>query len=161
MTIEFQLKSVKPYQANGQFGQTFTLGITLQERDGARLNWLECTNRPYMAGMAQNTWTDMFKLVGGQSSVFDGWNDTDADSGKVTVDFVDPPSIRMEPGAQRTLQFWIVVLDGVGLEWAVWRGLQTLACDAAGAITTMSLVRIQSISGNNGEPPYPPGFLPY
>ena len=161
MTMEFQLTSVQPYQADGQFGQTFNLRITLPERDGARLNWLECTNRPYVPGMAYDTWTDMFALVGGQSSVFDNWEDTNADSGEVTINFVDPPSIRMEPGAQRTLHFWVVVLDGGGEDWAVWQAIQTLACDASGAIVTQSLVRTSNTYGDDGEPPYPPGFSPY
>lgn len=161
MAIEFELLSVVPYQADGQFGHRFTLRIALHERDGARLNWIERTDRPYVPGMQPDTWTDMFQLSHGQSMVFTDWNQTAGESGEVTVTFIDPPSMRMEPYAQRTLQFWIVVLDGEGEDWAVWEGTQTLSCSDTGAIVTQTLVQTANTNGDDGDPPYPEGFAPY
>lgn len=161
MAIEFELLSVVPYQADGQFGHRFTLRIALHERDGARLNWIERTDRPYVPGMQPDTWTDMFQLSHGQSMVFTDWNQTAGESGEVTVTFIDPPSMRMEPYAQRTLQFWIVVLDGDGEDWAVWEGTQTLSCSDTGAIVTQTLVQTANTNGDDGDPPYPEGFAPY
>ena len=161
MSIEFQLLNVQPYQADGQFGHRFTLRIALEERDNARLNWIERTDRPYVEGMPPDTWTDMFQLVHGQSAVFNGWNQSQDGSGAVTVDFLDPPSMRMEPYAQRSLEFWIVVLDGNGEDWAVWQGVQELACTDTGAISTQSLEQTSNTSGDDGDPPYPEGFAPY
>lgn len=161
MAIEFELLSVEPYQADGQFGHRFTLRIALEERDNARLNWIERSDRPYVAGMEPDTWTDLYQLVHGQSTVFNGWNESQDDSGAVTVSFVDPPSMRMEPYARRTLQFWIVVLDGNGDDWAVWQGSQELACTGTGAISTQTLAQTSSQSGDDGDPPYPEDFSPY
>ncbi|WP_147300697.1 hypothetical protein [Lysobacter silvisoli] len=161
MPIAFELVSVVPYREDGQFGHRFTLRLALEERDNARLNWIERTDRPYVEGMEPDTWTDLFQLVHGQSRVFNGWNESQDDSGATLVTFVDPPSIREEPYARRTLQFWIVALDGNGEDWAVWQGIQQLACSDTGAIVTQTLEQTGRDHGDDGEPPYPEGFSPY
>lgn len=80
------------------------------------LEWWEKTNVPYTAGMAPNTWTNMFQLVPG-SPTFGPWNSRatacDTDS---TVTINDPPALGKRPGrtVTRTLEFDLRVISGPG-----------------------------------------------
>ncbi len=74
------------------------------------LEWWEKTNIPYVAGMAANTWTDMYQLLGGAS--FGTWNNRQESCGTSTlITDNDPPSLAKRAGrtATRTLEFRIVI----------------------------------------------------
>jgi len=114
--VNVQLENVQPYSADGQFGHRFTLRLAIPQRSGARLNWIERTDRPYVAGMAPDTWTDRYRLIGDKSQVFADWIASEDDEGAVVVTVVDLPSIQQQPYARRTLDFYVVVLDGNGAE---------------------------------------------
>lgn len=92
--VTVQLERVQAYAADGQFGHRFTLRLAIPQRSGARLNWIERTGRPCVAGMAPDTWTDLYRLIGDTSQVFADWIASEDDEGPVVVTVVDPPSIQ-------------------------------------------------------------------
>ena len=93
------------------FDTTFALSYPASGPSGScTLEWWERTNVPYVPGMAANTWTDMFQLLGGAS--FGSWNSRreECATSSPVVD-TDPPSLARTPGrtVTRTLEFRIVV----------------------------------------------------
>lgn len=100
----------------------FVVEMTRTTEHGPRLEpectleWWERTNVPYTAGMAADTWTDMFQLVP-TSPTFDPWRNrsTDCDT-SATVTINDPPALGKRPGrtVTRTLEFDLKVKSGPG-----------------------------------------------
>ena len=80
------------------------------------LEWWEKTNVPYTAGMAANTWTNMFRLLP-TSPTFNPWhNRSTACDANSTVTINDPPALGKRPGrtVTRTLEFDLKVKSGPG-----------------------------------------------
>ena len=165
MPVSIELMEAVEYAEDGQFGHRIQLRVTVPNRTGARLNWLERTNRPYVEGMPVDGWVDMYRLAP-ESNVFEPWVQSEGEEGQATVLFMDPPSIRQVANAQRTLDFWIVVLDGEeygeGTEcWGLFQARQTLQCDAHGRIVEQVFVITGDQAGEDSDPPYPPDWRPY
>jgi hypothetical protein len=116
-----------PYEDDLQFGHEFTIRIGL--RAAAGMEWWESTDRPYLAGQAPNTWTDMY-AINPDSNVFGDW----AEAGAYReITFIDPPSIRKEAGNDRTLSFRLF-FAGDDDEIRI-HAVQHLRTDAEGNIT--------------------------
>lgn len=100
-----------PARMGHSFDTTFGLSHPASGPSGScTLEWWEKTNVPYRPGMPANTWTDMYKLMGGAS--FDSWNKRQEECATSTaVVDTDPPSLGRTPGrtVTRTLEFRIVV----------------------------------------------------
>lgn len=166
MPVSIELLEATNYEEDGQFGHRIQLQVVVPGRDGARLDWLERTDRPYVDGMPADTWVNMLRLAP-ESRVFEPWQDSEGETGQATLVFDDPPSIHRAPNAARTLDFWIVVLDGEDGEgegcesWGVWQARQTLRCDADGQIVEQLFVITDDRAGSDGDPPYPPDYRPY
>lgn len=166
MPVNIELLEAINYEEDGQFGHRIQLQVVVPNRDGARLDWLERTNRPYVEGMPAGEWVNMLRLAP-ESLVFEPWQDSEGETGQATLVFHDPPSIRREPNAMRVLDFWIVALDGEDEEgdggegWAVWQARQTLRCDGEGRIVEQFFVITDDRAGSDGDPPYPKGYRPY
>ncbi len=166
MPVSIELMEAMNYAEGGQFGHRIQLQVSVPNRGDARLNWLERTNKPYVEGMPVDAWVDMYRLQP-TSAVFAPWVESEGEEGQVTLMFTDPPSIRQVANAQRTLDFWIVVLDGIdgegggGDAWGLFQARQTLRCDAHGAIVEQVFVITGDQAGSDSDPPYPPGWRPY
>jgi hypothetical protein len=165
MPLQFHFEDLGPHHGvdEGLVGHRLRLRIVLRHRHGARLHWIERCDRPYDEDMPADTWVDMFRIAGGRSPIFAQWLDTATDEGRIEVDFDALATMRLAPNAQRTLQWWVVAVDGEdenGDEraWAVWRGEQRLRCDEHGRPIEQRLVQIGSRYGDDGDPPYPDGF---
>ena len=100
-----------PARMGHSFDTTFALSYPASGPQGScTLEWWEKTNVPAIPGMPANTWTDMYKLMGGAS--FDSWNKRQEECATSTaVVDTDPPSLSRTPGrtVTRTLEFRIVV----------------------------------------------------
>jgi hypothetical protein len=86
------------------------------------LEWWEKTNRPYVAVMQQNTWTDMYSTYA-QSPTLGPWVNRTVPcpgGGSLTVVILDPPSLGNAPGRTltRTLEFRLVAKSGSGCSCA-------------------------------------------
>jgi hypothetical protein len=118
------IKNIARIDNANQMGHSYDLEIKMARstEHGPRLEpectleWFEKTNVPYTAGMAPNTWTNMFLLVPG-SPTFDPWNSrpTVCDTNS-TVTINDPPALGKRPGrtVTRTLEFDLRVKSGPG-----------------------------------------------
>ena len=167
MSLQFHFEDIGPHRAidEGRIGHRLHLRIALGRREGARLHWLERCDRPYDEDMPADTWVDMFRIAGGRSAIFAQWFGTATNAGRIELDFDALATIRLAPDARRTLELWVVAVDGEDEDgderaWAVWRGEQRLRCDGQGKTLEHSLVQIDSLHGREGDPPYPDGFLP-
>ncbi len=165
MPVSIELMEAMDYAEAGQFGHRLQIQVTVPNRESARLDWLERSNRPCVEGMPVDAWVDMYRLAP-HSNVFAPWVQSEGEEGQATVVFLDPPSIRQAPNAKRTLEFWIVVLDGTdgegrgGNAWGLFQARQTLRCDAHGAIVEQFFVITGDLAGEDSDPPYPPGWRP-
>jgi hypothetical protein len=118
------IKNISRIDNATQMGHSYDLEIKMARstEHGPRLEpectleWWERTNVPYTAGMAANTWTNMFQLVPG-SPTFNPWNNrsTQCDTNS-TVTINDPPALGKRTGrtVTRTLEFDLKVKSGPG-----------------------------------------------
>lgn len=162
MPMQFHFHDHGPHREDGRIGNHFSLRIVVGERRGAQLAWFERCDRPYDAEMPQDTWVDMHQVLGARSPLFGQWLETTVDGGRVEIDFDHWAAMRAEPYAQRTLEWCVVVAAGEDdeeddgeREWAIWRGVQHLACDGEGQAIDESLRQIASLHGRSDRPPTP------
>lgn len=168
MPMQFHFEDRGPHHGEERVGHHFLLSIVLGQRRGARLAWFERTDRPDSANPQQDTWLDLHPLHGGSAPLYQQWLETAGDKGRVEIDFHAFPSMRREPYAQRTLEWCVVVVDGEdeneddgARDWAMWRGVQRLSCDALGNAVGQSLTAYPAQHGRSDQPPHPDDWPHY
>lgn len=165
MAVYIELMQAQNYQENGRFGHAIELQAVVSNRKGARLHWLQRSDRASGPDLPADTWVDLYRLAP-QSPLFEAWQKSDGESGLATVPLPEVASIRCEADAERVLDFWVVAIDGVDAtgasdgDWAVMQARQTLRCDAGGSIVEQFFLITGDEVGVDGNPPYPPGFSP-
>lgn len=162
MPMQFHFEDRGPHHDDERIGHHFSLRIVLGQRRGARLAWFERTDRPAHMDLPQDTWVDLHALYPGTDALYQQWFETTVDSGRVEIDFDALPAMRREPYAQRTLEWCVVVVDGEDTgeddearDWAMWRGVQRLSCDAHGEVVEQVLRSNPPQHGRSDQPPHP------
>ena len=165
MAVYIELKQAQNYQEDGCFGHRIALQAVVSNRNGARLHWLQRSDRASGPDMPAGTWVDLYRLAP-QSPLFEAWQDSAGESGLVQAELPEVVSIRCEANAERVLDLWVVLIDGVDADggsdgdWAVMQARQTLKCDAGGTIVEQFFLITGDEVGVDGDPPYPPGYSP-
>ncbi|WP_363799931.1 hypothetical protein ABU614_07835 [Lysobacter firmicutimachus] len=167
MPFQFHFENLHALHEEGRIGHEFRLRLAFAHREGARLHWIERSDRPYDEDMLAGRWVDMHAVAGARLATFLPWLETSAASGAVELDFVHRVGLRRRPLAQRRLEWWVLALDGPDpddpddeeRDWALWCGEQRLQCDGAGIAIAHDLEEVERRHGR-GRPPYPPGFAP-
>jgi hypothetical protein len=163
MPMQFHFTDLSLHHDEAQVGHRFTLRVGLSQRRGARLAWFERSDRHDNRDIPQDTWVDMHRLFGADWPVFQPWLETSVDGGRTELEFPALSCMPLQPYARRTLEWCVVVVDGEDeqgaddgtREWAMWRGVQELACDGEGRVFTHTLSPVQPLHGRSDQPPHP------
>lgn len=160
MPMQFKFEDHGPHRDEGHMGHRFRLRIALAERRGAKLAWFERSDGH--EEQRQDTWVDLHGLDPAAPS-FQQWLETSVDGGEIEIEFSANPSMPMRAYAQRTLELCVVVVDGLDPDdpdddsraWAMWRGVQQLACDGEGRPVRQELTASPPRHGRSDRAPGP------
>lgn len=172
--MQIQMQGLQLVTTPPTFGYEFKLEISFPGRQGARLYWLEKVSQTGLGPPESKcpepskaaTWQNVYALDGGLEGgcpTFAGWRATKNNRGGVRMDLPDRALIQLKPSVQRTLEYWVVVVDGDTLHWGLWKATEFLKTTDKGlpVLPPVSFFRAEGPQyGDDGALPFPEGFDP-